>query len=73
LQMQQVDSKLLLFPDEGHWINKPQNSILWYEEFLGWVDRYLQAPEETPNPFKEQPVSSDAGDLGPSSPDVPDR
>ena len=31
LQMQKVPSKLLLFPDEGHWVLKPQNSLLWYK------------------------------------------
>ncbi len=30
LQMQKVPSKLVLFPDEGHWVLKPQNSVLWY-------------------------------------------
>ena len=41
LQRQGVPSRLVLFPDEGHWINKPQNSAVWYREFLGWLDRYL--------------------------------
>ena len=63
LQMQQVPSKLLLFPDEGHWINKPENSILWYETFLGWIDQWLnppEAPQEEPlepsMPSPEPPV-----------------
>jgi len=43
LQRRGVSSKLLDFPDEGHWINKPQNSAVWYKEFLGWLDRYLAA------------------------------
>jgi dipeptidyl aminopeptidase/acylaminoacyl peptidase len=43
LQRQSVPSRLVLFPDEGHWINKPQNSAVWYKEFLGWLDRYLAA------------------------------
>jgi dipeptidyl aminopeptidase/acylaminoacyl peptidase len=42
LQMQGVPSKLLLFPDEGHWIGKPQNTILWYETLIGWIDRWLK-------------------------------
>ena len=46
LQRQGVPSRLVLFPDEGHWINKPQNSSVWYREFLGWLARYL-APEGT--------------------------
>jgi len=44
LQMQGVPSKLLLFPDEGHWILKPRNSILWYETFLDWIDRWTKKP-----------------------------
>jgi len=41
LQRQSVPSKLVLFPDEGHWIAKPQNSQLWYKTFLDWLARYL--------------------------------
>ena len=37
LQRQGVPSKLLVFPDEGHWILKPQNSEFWYTTFLGWL------------------------------------
>jgi dipeptidyl aminopeptidase/acylaminoacyl peptidase len=40
LQMQKVPSKLLIFPDEGHWILKPQNSILWYHTFLDWIGEW---------------------------------
>lgn len=40
LQMQRAPSKLLLFPDEGHWILKPQNSILWYATVLDWLKRW---------------------------------
>jgi len=41
LQRQGVPSKLVLFPDEGHWILKPQNSTFWYSEVLGWLGKYL--------------------------------
>jgi dipeptidyl aminopeptidase/acylaminoacyl peptidase len=44
LQMQKVPSKLVLFPDEGHWISKPQNSVLWYGQFLEWVGEWLKKP-----------------------------
>ncbi len=44
LQRQNVPSKLLLFPDEGHWILKPQNSELWYRTVIEWFDTYLKAP-----------------------------
>lgn len=42
LQMKKVPSKLILFPDEGHWILKPLNSILWYNSFLDWVTGYTR-------------------------------
>ncbi|MFZ0821980.1 MAG: S9 family peptidase [Candidatus Acidiferrales bacterium] len=42
LQRQGVPSKLVIFPDEGHWILKPQNSELWYKLFLDWLGKYLK-------------------------------
>jgi dipeptidyl aminopeptidase/acylaminoacyl peptidase len=42
LQAQKVPSKLLVFPDEGHWILKPQNSLLWYSTFLDWVGEWTK-------------------------------
>ncbi len=42
LQIQKVPSKLVLFPDEGHWILKPQNSVLWYNQFLEWIGEWLK-------------------------------
>jgi dipeptidyl aminopeptidase/acylaminoacyl peptidase len=42
LQRRGVASRLLYFPDEGHWVLKPQNSRLWYQTVLDWLDHYLQ-------------------------------
>ncbi len=42
LQRMGVDSKMLMFPDEGHWVLKPQNSQLWFHTVLDWLDKYLQ-------------------------------
>jgi dipeptidyl aminopeptidase/acylaminoacyl peptidase len=42
LQRQGVPSRLLVFPDEGHWINKPQNAQLWYHTFLDWMGRWAR-------------------------------
>jgi dipeptidyl aminopeptidase/acylaminoacyl peptidase len=42
LQRQNVPSKLLVFPDEGHWILKPLNSQLWYKAFFEWLAAYLE-------------------------------
>jgi dipeptidyl aminopeptidase/acylaminoacyl peptidase len=38
LQLQKVPSQLLIYPDEGHWVLKPQNSALWYKTFLDWTN-----------------------------------
>jgi dipeptidyl aminopeptidase/acylaminoacyl peptidase len=40
LQLLGVPSKMLYFPDEGHWVLKPQNSELWYKTVNDWVDRW---------------------------------
>jgi dipeptidyl aminopeptidase/acylaminoacyl peptidase len=42
LQRLNVPSKMLYFPDEGHWILKPQNSQLWYETVGDWCDRWTK-------------------------------
>ncbi|HEX2712070.1 MAG TPA: S9 family peptidase [Candidatus Acidoferrales bacterium] len=42
LRRQGVPAKLVIFPDEGHWIEKPQNSELWYKTFLDWLAAYLK-------------------------------
>lgn len=42
LQRQGIESKLLYFPDENHWVLKPQNSVQWHTEVLGWLDRWTK-------------------------------
>jgi dipeptidyl aminopeptidase/acylaminoacyl peptidase len=42
LQKMKVPSKMLYFPDEGHWILKPQNSQLWYKTVNDWVDQWVK-------------------------------
>jgi dipeptidyl aminopeptidase/acylaminoacyl peptidase len=42
LQREGVPSKLVVFPDEGHWVLKPLNSQFWYKTFLDWVDKYTK-------------------------------
>ena len=43
LQMLGVPSKMLYFPDEGHWVLKPQNSQLWYKTVNDWVDQWTKS------------------------------
>ena len=47
LQRQGVPSKLIVFPDEGHWILKPQDSVVWYDEVLAWIKTYLNGGATT--------------------------
>jgi len=47
VQLKGIDSKFLTFPDEGHWVLKPQNSQLWYHTVLDWLDKYLQKESAT--------------------------
>jgi dipeptidyl aminopeptidase/acylaminoacyl peptidase len=42
LQRLRIPSKMLYFPDEGHWVLKPQNSRLWYQTVNGWVDEWTK-------------------------------
>jgi len=44
LQLRKVPSKMLYFPDEGHWVLKPQNSRLWYKTVNDWVDQWTKEP-----------------------------
>jgi dipeptidyl aminopeptidase/acylaminoacyl peptidase len=41
LKAKGVPARLVYFPDENHWVLKPRNSLLWYREVLGWLERFL--------------------------------
>ncbi len=41
LQRKGIASKLLVFPDENHWVLKPKNSIQWYDNVFGWMNRFM--------------------------------
>jgi dipeptidyl aminopeptidase/acylaminoacyl peptidase len=40
LKAKGVPARLVFFPDENHWILKPQNALLWYREFFAWLERH---------------------------------
>lgn len=42
LQRQGIPSKMLYFPDEGHWVTKPANALLWYTTVQDWIDTYTK-------------------------------
>jgi dipeptidyl aminopeptidase/acylaminoacyl peptidase len=41
-QMRHIPSRYLYFPDETHWVLKPQNSLLWHRNFIDWFDQWLK-------------------------------
>ena len=41
-QMMGVPSRLLIFPDENHWILKPQNALMWHREYFKWLDQWCK-------------------------------
>jgi dipeptidyl aminopeptidase/acylaminoacyl peptidase len=62
LQLQKVPSKLVLFPDEGHWIGKPQNTLLWYTTAIDWIKEWVNkapaAPAAAPGTTPPTPTSA---------------
>ncbi len=48
LRAKEVPARLVVYPDENHWILKPRNSCHWYAEVLGWLARYLGRGPESP-------------------------
>ena len=42
--MRGVPAELLIYPDENHWVLKPQNGVLWQRTFFEWLDKWLKAP-----------------------------
>jgi dipeptidyl aminopeptidase/acylaminoacyl peptidase len=42
LQRRGIESRLLYFPDENHWVLKPLNSLQWYQTVIGWLDQHLK-------------------------------
>lgn len=45
LQRRGIESRLVFFPDENHWVLKPANSRQWHTEVFGWLDKYLKPAE----------------------------
>jgi len=41
LQRRNIPSRLLVYPDENHWVLKPKNSVQWYDEVFGWMGRWM--------------------------------
>ncbi len=64
LQVRGVPSKFVYFPDENHWVLKPQNSLFWYETKRQWLEQYV--PPGPSAPAAETPISEPAVDTNAS-------
>jgi dipeptidyl aminopeptidase/acylaminoacyl peptidase len=57
LQRRNIPSRLLIFPDENHWVLKPKNSIQWYDEVFGWMRRWMGGrPVQQPQQVQTAPT-----------------
>jgi dipeptidyl aminopeptidase/acylaminoacyl peptidase len=54
LQRRNIPSRLLIFPDENHWVLKPKNSVQWYDEVFGWLGKYLGGQTPAAQPAAER-------------------
>jgi dipeptidyl aminopeptidase/acylaminoacyl peptidase len=44
-----VPARLVVFPDENHWILKPQSAVVWWDEVFGWLERHLDLLKQEPS------------------------
>jgi len=62
LQRRNIPSRLLIFPDENHWVLKPKNSVQWYDEVFGWLRRWLGGQQvQAPMPAPAAPAKPERG------------
>ena len=62
LQAQGVPSRLVIFPDENHWVLKPQNGIYWHWEMQSWLARFIGGKPTLEKPRFEDKKDDDKGD-----------
>ncbi len=48
-QLMGVPSKMVIFPDETHWVQKPQNALMWHREYFDWLNRWCMPSADTEN------------------------
>lgn len=64
LQRRNIPSRLLIFPDENHWVLKPKNSIQWHDEVFGWMGRWLGTGKPAAQVEPAPPVKRGGGERG---------
>src|SRR5262249_47782032 len=64
-----IPSKLLVFPDENHWVLKPQNSILWHDTVIGWLDQWIGKGAAATGSARDHAADSPTLAIGAPAPD----
>jgi dipeptidyl aminopeptidase/acylaminoacyl peptidase len=64
LQRRNIPSRLLVFPDENHWVLKPKNSVQWYHEVFGWLRQWLGAGQPVPDAIPAAEPQAGHGERG---------
>ena len=60
-QLQDIPSRLLYFPEEGHWVKSPQNGVLWHRVFFDWLGRSLRPEPVMSKDTKTEPETEEGG------------
>ncbi|MCM1319036.1 MAG: S9 family peptidase [Muribaculaceae bacterium] len=71
-KMHGLEAEMLVFPDENHWVIKPQNAILWQRVFFRFLDKYLKPTGEGYNKKQEVKTSTPAAET-PEDPETADQ
>lgn len=64
LQRRNIPSRLLIFPDENHWVLKPKNSVQWYHEVFGWMRQWLGLGQPVPDAIPGSAPAPGHGERG---------
>ena len=51
-QIRGIPSRMVLFPEENHWILRPQNALVWHREFFKWLDTWLKPDSDASKAYK---------------------
>ncbi|KAI9374431.1 putative dipeptidyl-peptidase 5 [Aspergillus egyptiacus] len=65
LQERGVPSRFLNFPDENHWVTSPENSLVWHQQVLGWLNKYSGVAEEDPRAVRLEDTVVPVVDINP--------
>jgi len=71
LRTRDVEARLVYYPDENHWILKPNNSLHWYGEVRDWVERFAEPGGRAPEPEPEPAAGAEAADEAVPAPQSP--